>query len=70
MNNLTFDTLTIHHNEMDFKISYFLRQGSGDTIIYLHGLGSTYYDFIEAAKQERLEKHTLFAFDFPGSPGF
>lgn len=67
MSTVSFHTITISHRGYDYEISYFIRPGKQETIAYLHGLGSTKYDFFGAVKQERLNDFTLFAFDFPGS---
>lgn len=66
MHNVLFQTFKILHLGYDFDISYFIRPGKHETIVYLHGLGSTKYDFFDAVNREGLSNFTLFAFDFPG----
>ncbi len=64
---VSFRTLVVPHRGQDFEISCFLRPGQGDTLVYLHGLGSTKYDFWGATTQPGLNHATLLALDFPGS---
>lgn len=47
-------------------MSYFIRPGSGETILYLHGMGSSKHDFLGAVDIDVFRDHTLIAFDFPG----
>lgn len=64
---ISFGSVVIPHRGKDFEISYFLRPGNGETLVYLHGLGSTKYDFWGATTRPGLESATLLALDFPGS---
>ncbi|MCI0491224.1 MAG: alpha/beta hydrolase [Blastocatellia bacterium] len=66
MKIVSFHTLTIRHRDCDYEISCFVRPGKQETIAYLHGLGSTKYDFFGAVNQERFNDFTLVAFDLPG----
>ncbi len=43
--------------------------GSEATLLYLHGLGCTKEDFLEACRVPELVGHTLVGFDFPGCGG-
>ena len=54
-----------YHNE-PLHIEYFLREGKKEILLYLHGLGCSKKDFIEAASFDELNDYTLIAFDFPG----
>ncbi len=67
MRNVSFHTITSIYKGFNFEISYLIRPGHGATILYLHGLGSTKYDFIEATNQDSLRDFTIVAFDLPGS---
>lgn len=67
MSNVSFHTISCPHRDGDLDISCFLRRGSKDAIVYLHGLGSTKYDFWGAIDAASLSGHTLLAIDFPGS---
>lgn len=64
--NTEFDKLAIAYRDQPLQIDYFLRHGHKETILYLHGLGCSKNDFIEAADVVELQSHTLVAFDFPG----
>ena len=62
------EKLTIRHKGQNLQIEYFLRKGNEElTILYLHGLGCSKNDFLEAVNIELLKPYTLVAFDFPGS---
>ncbi len=67
MRNVSFHTITTIHKGFNFEISYLIRPGSGETVLYLHGLGSTKYDFIEATHQDSLRDFTIVTLDLPGS---
>jgi len=47
-------------------VSYFIRPGTGATLVCLHGLGGSKQDFLGAVSQQTLLDYTLVAFDFPG----
>lgn len=53
--------------EDPLPVSYLHRPGQGETILYLHGLGSTKEDFHGAWSVPEWSEHTLVAFDAPGS---
>lgn len=59
-------SLRISHKNINFNLSYFLRRSSGDPILYLHGLGTSKEDFIQAADMEIFKQFNLISFDFPG----
>lgn len=42
------------------------REGNKETILYLHGLGSTKYDLFPATYLDALEEYGFLAIDFPG----
>ena len=50
------------------RIGYFIRRGrkDADTLVYLHGLGCSKHDFVEALNRTELKAYSLVAFDFPG----
>ena len=49
-----------------YTISYMIREGNKETILYLHGLGSTKYDFFPAMYLDALKDYGVVAIDFPG----
>jgi pimeloyl-ACP methyl ester carboxylesterase len=67
LSNVSFNSVIVPYHGFDFQISYFIRSGQTETIVYLHGLGSTKYDFFEAVNQPGLSDFTIVAIDFPGS---
>ncbi len=58
--------LEITYRGKPLQISYFLRRGRKETVLYLHGLGCSKTDFFNALQVESLQAHTLIGFDFPG----
>jgi len=56
----------IKYKNEKIKLSYFIRPGSDNTILYLHGLGSTKMDFIDSIAVTDLDKYTILAMDLPG----
>lgn len=60
------EKLEIIYRSRSLKISYFLRRGQKETLLYLHGLGCRKDDFSNALQSESLEDYTHIAFDFPG----
>lgn len=58
--------LELVYRNHPLQIDYFIRHGRSGTLIYLHGLGCSKNDFIEAVSRAELHAHTLIAFDFPG----
>lgn len=58
--------LKITYKDQKIEISYFLRRGQKETVLYLHGLGCSKSDFLSATELESLQAHTLIAIDFPG----
>ncbi|MHC1611051.1 MAG: alpha/beta fold hydrolase [Candidatus Methanospirareceae archaeon] len=60
------ERLEIIYKDHLLQIDYFIRRGEEGTIVYLHGLGSSKDDFIEAVSSAELQAYTLIAFDFPG----
>ncbi len=59
----------IRYRDQILHIEYFIRSGHRGTILYLHGLGCSKNDFIEAIDNDKLKVYTLVSFDFPGSGG-
>ncbi len=47
-------------------VSALVREGAGEPIVYLHGLGCSKEDFLGAAAADGLPGHHLLALDFPG----
>lgn len=60
------EELELTYRDRKFPISYFLRRGRKETVVYLHGLGCSKSDFRDAFSQPELDAYTLLAFDFPG----
>lgn len=58
--------LEITYRDQAVRIAYFIRPGRKETILYLHGLGCSKNDFLEATNAGDLQDYTLVAFDFPG----
>lgn len=58
--------LELAYREHTLQIEYFLRRGENETVAYIHGLGCSKNDFIEAVNRAELQAYTLIAFDFPG----
>lgn len=50
-----------------FSIEYFYRPGGRETILFVHGLGGSKENYWEACKSAVLTRHTLIAFDNPGT---
>jgi len=50
-----------------FDIEYFIRDGSKETIVFIHGLGGAKENYWEACKSNSLAEHTLICFDNPGT---
>ncbi len=61
-----FSQLEVFYKNCNLRIDYFLRRGEKETVVYLHGLGCSKNDFIEAFSRPELQDYTLVAFDFPG----
>jgi pimeloyl-ACP methyl ester carboxylesterase len=60
-------TAEISHRGARYSIAYHLRPQPRPAFVYLHGLGSTKDDFLEAFESPSFSDSTLLAFDFPGS---
>jgi len=59
--------LEIVYEDQPFPIDYFILPRAGnDAVVYLHGLGCSKNDFLEAFHRSELQDYTLLAFDFPG----
>jgi pimeloyl-ACP methyl ester carboxylesterase len=58
--------LEITYRGERLQIAYFVRPGIEETTLYLHGLGCSKNDFLEATSADDLQAYTLLAFDFPG----
>ncbi len=56
--------LSLTHRATELPLAYNARPGTGPSVVYLHGLGSTKQDF--AAAWAELDGFSLYAFDFPG----
>jgi pimeloyl-ACP methyl ester carboxylesterase len=64
--NLLTHMIEIKHKNTRFEIDYFKREGAGDTILYLHGLGTSKEDFKSALEYESFNCFNIISFDFPG----
>ncbi len=58
--------MDIKHKNTRFEIDYFKREGAGDTILYLHGLGTSKEDFEASLGYESFNGFNIISFDFPG----
>ena len=58
--------LKIEHKNTSYNLAYFERKATDDTILYLHGLGTSKEDFKPATNIDLLRKFNLVSFDFPG----
>jgi len=58
--------LKIEHKNTSYNLAYFERKATEDTILYLHGLGTSKEDFLPAKNIDLLRKFNLVSFDFPG----
>jgi pimeloyl-ACP methyl ester carboxylesterase len=66
MSELRFAELQIEHRNQVFNLSYFTREAKNETILYLHGMGSSKHDFLDARVVPELKDVSLVALDFPG----
>ncbi len=68
MNKLKLKSLEINYRDKEYLISYLIRPVDKHviTLLYLHGLGSSKSDFIEAAHKKEFDKFNIIAFDQPG----
>jgi pimeloyl-ACP methyl ester carboxylesterase len=60
-------TIEIQYKNRTFDIEYFIRKGTDQTILFIHGLGGAKENFWEACKSNALTMHTLICFDNPGT---
>ena len=60
------ETIEVSRKNVTYEIEYFHRKSPGDTILYLHGLGTSKEDFFPALEIPQLHSFNLLAFDFPG----
>ena len=60
------DKIEINYKNNKLIINYSIRQGTGDTILYLHGLGCSKEDFDPIVNSNRFKNYNLVSFDFPG----
>ncbi len=66
MKNINLSKFPIKLKNSKIKIRYFYRPGKRGTIIFIHGLGCSKEDFIDAVKVKGLKDYEIFAFDWPG----
>lgn len=66
MSDILFRQSQILHQGFEFPISYFIRPGSAQTLLFLHGLGASKHEFLGAVGYDGLRDYRLVAFDFPG----
>lgn len=66
MNRVLYHTVQVAHRNRDYQLSYLVRPGPEEPIVFFHGLGSSKSDFVEAAHIAALGSHALLSFDFPG----
>jgi len=60
-------TLQLSLKKRIFSIEYFYREGSKDTLLFIHGLGGAKENFWESCKSNVLAEHSLICFDNPGT---
>src|SRR5260221_720408 len=48
MSELQFAKLQIEHRDQAFNLSFFKREAGSQTLLYLHGMGSSKHDFLHA----------------------
>lgn len=58
--------MLICYKGKQIDLEVFERKGPGDTILYLHGLGTSKEDFLPAKEVQKLNEYRLVMFDFPG----
>jgi pimeloyl-ACP methyl ester carboxylesterase len=56
-----------HYKDRSYQLEYFIRKGTKETILFIHGLGGAKENFWEALKSEALKNYTLICFDNPGT---
>ncbi len=66
MSELQFAKLQIEHRDQAFNLSFFKREAGSQTLLYLHGMGSSKHDFLDARLVPKLKDVSLVALDFPG----
>jgi pimeloyl-ACP methyl ester carboxylesterase len=60
-------SVRVVYKDKIFDIEYFYREGDGETILFVHGLGGAKENYWEACKTNALVEHTLICFDNPGT---
>ena len=62
------ESLKINYRNKEYNISYFTRLVENFTasLLYLHGLGSSKTDFIEATHKKEFDNFNIISFDMPG----
>jgi len=60
-------TIQLLYKGKPFDIEYFIREGTKEKIVFIHGLGGAKENYWEACKTNSLAKHTLICFDNPGT---
>lgn len=51
------------------RLSSPLGSGTGELIVFMHGLGCAKESFVQAFEQERLRSYSIYTFDFPSHGG-
>ncbi|MEK7659294.1 MAG: alpha/beta hydrolase [Patescibacteria group bacterium] len=67
MKKIHFSYFNIKLKASKVKLSYFDRPGKKGTIVFIHGLGCSKEDFINAVKVKGLKDYEIFVFDWPGA---
>lgn len=60
-------TVEILYKGRTFSLEYWIREGSKETIVFIHGLGGAKENYWESCKSPVLADHTLICFDNPGT---
>lgn len=60
------EKVDLTYKNCKFRIAYLLRRTPEVAVVFLHGLGCSKRDFLEAFDYPELTDYTLLAFDFPG----
>jgi len=58
---------TTAYKNRSYELEYFIRYGTKETILFVHGLGGSKENFWEAHQSTALNEHTIVCFDNPGT---
>ncbi|MDQ7049743.1 MAG: alpha/beta hydrolase [Enterobacterales bacterium] len=66
MNEFKKSNISVNIEGVDLKISTLSRDGTKETILFLHGFGSTKEDYTDIIRQQDLDEYPFLAYDAPG----